>query len=201
MAVAERAESAWHVLTGTGVSLVFSLCAQDEIDSIAARRGEGGGGEGGERVAHRVLTQLLTEMDGIAPLKQVTILAATNRPDIIDPALLRPGRIDRILYVAPPDEASCAAMLKIEFKRIGTAADGLDVASLAQECANRGLSGAEISALCREAGMAAMEVDLHARTLSMANFETAFERVPRRSTAQMLQFYGDYAARATVNLV
>jgi len=175
-----------------------SIIFFDEIDSIAARRGEGGGGEGGERVAHRVLTQLLTEMDGIAPLKQVTILAATNRPDIIDPALLRPGRIDRILYVAPPDEASCAAMLKIEFKRIGTAADGLDVASLAQECANRGLSGAEISALCREAGMAAMEDDLHAKALTQKNFDTAFTRVTPGITTQMLQFYRDYAARATV---
>jgi SpoVK/Ycf46/Vps4 family AAA+-type ATPase len=82
-----------------------SIVFFDEIDSIAVARG----GADGDRVGDRVLNQLLTELDGIQPLKQVTVLAATNRPDILDPALLRPGRIDRVLYVSPPDFDSYAS--------------------------------------------------------------------------------------------
>ena len=170
------------------------------VFSIAASRGDGGGGEGGERVAHRVLSQLLTELDGIEPLKQVTILAATNRPDLIDAALLRPGRIDRILYVSPPDERSCGEILAIEFRRIGAAAAALlpVPSSISARCFSMGLSGAEIAALVREAALVAMEADLHANTLTIEHFEEAFKRTTPRITKEMVKFYTDYAAKSSV---
>lgn len=171
------------------------VCSQDEIDSIAAKRSEGGG-EGGERVAHRVLSQLLSEFDGIEPLRQVTILAATNRPDLIDAALLRPGRIDRILYVSPPDRASCEAILRIEFRRIGAAAAGVDVPTVAAAC--DGMSGAELSALCREAALVAMEADVRAHQLTTGDFLQARGRIQPRITPTMIQFYDEYRAKATV---
>eukprot|EP00026_Physarum_polycephalum_P002288 Phypoly_transcript_02294.p1 GENE.Phypoly_transcript_02294~~Phypoly_transcript_02294.p1 ORF type:complete len:833 (+),score=116.63 Phypoly_transcript_02294:34-2532(+) len=85
----------------------------DELDGLASIRGGGGGG-----ATDRVLSQLLTEMDGLAPLKDVTLLAATNRPDRIDPALLRPGRFDRILYVAPPGKEERVEIIEIYIKKI-----------------------------------------------------------------------------------
>lgn len=95
-----------------------SIIFFDEIDAMTTSRGVGGGS-----VNDRILAALLTEMDGIETLTNVTILAATNRPDVIDSALLRPGRIDRIMYVGPPDLESRAAIFRIEFHRISVAAD------------------------------------------------------------------------------
>ena len=74
----------------------------DEIDALAGTRGGGGGG-GGSDVQTRVVSQLLHELDGVSALKQVVVVAATNRPDLLDPAFRRPGRIDRMLYIGPPD--------------------------------------------------------------------------------------------------
>lgn len=164
----------------------------DEIDSIAAKRadGAGGGDGGGERVAHRVLSQLLSELDGIEPLRQVTVLAATNRPDMIDAALLRPGRIDRMLYVSPPDADSCAAILRIEFRRIGAAVADVDASLVAPHCV--GLSGAEIAALCREAALVAMEADVRATRLTYEHFLAARARITPRITPEMRRFYDEY---------
>jgi AAA family ATPase len=95
-----------------------SIIFFDEIDAMTTSRGVGGGS-----VNDRILATLLNEMDGIETLTNVTILAATNRPDVIDSALLRPGRIDRIMYVGPPDLESRAAIFRIQFQRISVAAD------------------------------------------------------------------------------
>jgi len=95
-----------------------SIIFFDEIDAMTTSRGFGGGS-----VNDRILTALLTEMDGIETLVNVTILAATNRPDVIDSALLRPGRIDRMIYVGPPDREARAAIFRIEFRKIAIAAD------------------------------------------------------------------------------
>jgi SpoVK/Ycf46/Vps4 family AAA+-type ATPase len=97
-----------------------SIIFFDEIDAMTTSRGGGGGGGG---VNDRILTALLTEMDGIETLVNVTILAATNRPDVIDSALLRPGRIDRIMYVGPPDLEARAAIFRIEFRKMAIASD------------------------------------------------------------------------------
>jgi AAA family ATPase len=140
--------------------------------------------------------RLLSELDGIEPLRQVTIIAATNRPDLIDAALLRPGRIDRILYVSPPDQDSCAAILRIEFSRIGAAVTGVDPAVIAAECV--GMSGAELAALCREAALVAMEDDLRSATLTTEHFLRARKRITLRITPHMLQFYADYRAKSAL---
>lgn len=95
-----------------------SIIFFDEIDAMTTSRGGGGGG-----VNDRILTALLTEMDGIETLVNVTILAATNRPDVIDSALLRPGRIDRIMYVGPPDLEARAAIFRIEFRKMAIGSD------------------------------------------------------------------------------
>jgi SpoVK/Ycf46/Vps4 family AAA+-type ATPase len=97
-----------------------SIIFFDEIDAMTTSRGGVGGGGG---VNDRILTALLTEMDGIETLVNVTILAATNRPDVIDSALLRPGRIDRIMYVGPPDLEARAAIFRIEFRKMAIASD------------------------------------------------------------------------------
>ena len=142
------------------------------------------------------LSRLLSELDGIEPLRQVTVIAATNRPDLIDAALLRPGRIDRILYVSPPDDASCAAILKIEFKRIGAAASHLDPSQVGELAV--GLSGAEISALCREAALVAMEEDIHATQLKFEHFQRARQRIQPRITPEMIKFYDDYRKKSNL---
>jgi AAA family ATPase len=104
-----------------------SIIFFDEIDAMTISRGEGGG-----NVNDRILSSLLNEMDGIESLVNVTILAATNRPDVIDLALLRSGRIDRILYVGPPDLPSRAKIFEIEFRRMSVAKD-IDVMELATQ--------------------------------------------------------------------
>lgn len=122
----------------------------DEIDSLAPTRGIGGGDS---RVSERVVSQLLTEMDGIEELKEVWILAATNRLDMVDPALLRPGRFDLVLKIPSPDEGARLAILRVH-TRGKPLADDIDLRAVAKE--TEGLLGAEIEALCREAAMAAI---------------------------------------------
>jgi AAA family ATPase len=104
-----------------------SIIFFDEIDAMTTSRGSGGGG-----VNDRILTALLTEMDGVEALVNVTILAATNRPDVIDSALLRPGRIDRIMYVGPPDLEARATIFRIEFRKMAISSD-VDVDDLAAQ--------------------------------------------------------------------
>eukprot|EP00887_Chlorella_sp_A99_P001514 scaffold8.g1514.t1 len=136
----------------------------DEVDAVAPRRGGGGGGASaaGDSAAARVLNQLLAEMDGLssggggaagAPAPLVLVLAATNRPEALDPALLRPGRLDRLLLVPLPGEAARLAVLRASLARAPLAPD-VNLASLA--AATPGMSGADLAELCRRAGMAAI---------------------------------------------
>ena len=109
-----------------------SIIFFDEVDAMTTSRGGGGG-----VVNDRLIAALLNEMDGIEPLVNVTILAATNRPEMIDPALLRPGRIDRILYVGPPDLETRKEILQIEFRKMSIGSD-VDVDDLAAKvCISR----------------------------------------------------------------
>jgi transitional endoplasmic reticulum ATPase len=121
----------------------------DEIDAIAPRRGA----EGDSRVSERVLSQLLTELDGIEELKGVVVLAATNRLDILDPALLRPGRFDSLVTLPPPDQEARRAILQVHTEGLPLA-EGVDLASLAE--AMEGFVGSDIAAVCRKAGMLAI---------------------------------------------
>ena len=121
----------------------------DEIDSIATERGSNSGDSG---VSERVVSQLLTELDGLETLEDVVVIATTNRPDLIDAALLRPGRLDRHVHVPVPDEESRRAIFGVhtEHKPL---ADGVDLDDLAAR--TEGYVGADIEAVCREASMAA----------------------------------------------
>lgn len=121
----------------------------DEIDSIAPKRGAGFD----SRVTERVVSQLLTELDGIEELKEVVVIAATNRPDMVDPALLRPGRIERLIYVRPPTEGEREEIFKIHLKGKPLGGD-INIKELAKK--TEGCVGADIEAMCREAAMLAL---------------------------------------------
>jgi transitional endoplasmic reticulum ATPase len=127
-----------------------SIIFFDEIDSIAPVRG---GGYGDSHVTERVISQLLTEMDGLEELRGVVVIAATNRPDIIDPALLRPGRFDKLLYVPPPDIKARKEILKIHLKKKPLAED-VDIEELARR--TEGYTGADLAAVCNTAVMLAI---------------------------------------------
>ncbi len=121
----------------------------DEIDAIAPVRGSGFD----SHVTERVVSQLLTEMDGLEELRGVVVIAATNRPDMLDPALLRPGRLDRLLYIPPPDREAREEIFRIHTKGKPLAED-VDFGKLAEAAEN--YTGADISAVCNEAAMLAI---------------------------------------------
>ncbi|KAG0206354.1 spermatogenesis associated protein 5 [Mortierella sp. GBA30] len=175
-----------------------SIVFFDEIDALTVKRG--GGDDGGSSVSDRVLSQLLNELDGIEPLVNVTVVAATNRPDIMDPALMRPGRIDRILYVSPPDLASRREILRLQIhsKKMACDAD-VEIESLAEQ--TEGCSGAEVVALCQEAAMKAMEESLDIACVSKRHFEQALAGMTRRITPEMIQFYDDFRTRSGLKAV
>jgi len=118
----------------------------DELDSIAKARGGGGGDAGG--AADRVINQVLTEMDGMGAKKNVFIIGATNRPDIIDPAVLRPGRLDQLIYIPLPDEKSRESILKSNLRK-SPLADDVDLCYLAK--VTHGFSGADLTEICQRA--------------------------------------------------
>jgi len=136
--------------------------------------GAGVGGEGGGGPGERVLAQLLMEMDGLQSRLGVVVLAATNRPDRIDPALLRPGRFDRLLHVPAPDAAARGEIFGVHLRRTPLAAD-VDAAALA--AAAVGYTGADITAVCREAALAALDEDLAATEVALRHFQAAMKRV------------------------
>ena len=126
-----------------------SLVFLDEIDALAPRRGQ----SFDSGVTDRVVAALLTELDGIEPLRDVVVLGATNRPDLIDPALLRPGRLEKLVFVAPPDAEARREILRTAGKSIPLSAD-VDLDALADEL--DGYSAADCVALLREAALTAM---------------------------------------------
>ncbi len=138
----------------------------DEIDAIAGMRGTDV-----THVTDRVVNQLLTEMDGISELKDVVVIAATNRPDILDPSLLRPGRFDRIIYVPPPDEKARLEILKVHTRNVPLA-DDVDLAEIAKE--TEFYTGADLEALVREAALNALRRNnLEPTAVTMEDFRKA----------------------------
>ncbi|KAF8957113.1 putative cell division cycle protein 48 [Flammula alnicola] len=129
----------------------------DELDSIAKSRGGSGGDAGG--ASDRVLNQILTEMDGMNAKKNVFIIGATNRPDQIDPALLRPGRLDQLIYIPLPDEASRMSILKAALKKSPIAPD-VDLTFLAKS--THGFSGADLTEICQRAAKLAIRESIDA---------------------------------------
>lgn len=167
----------------------------DEIDSLAPRRG----GIGDSHVTERVVSQLLTELDGLEELKDVVVIAATNRPDMIDPALLRPGRLERHIYIPPPDKKARVEIFKIHL-RGKPLADDVNIEELAEK--TEGYSGADIEAVCREAGMLAIrevlkpgmtreEAKKAAKKLKIAkrHFEEALKKVKPSLTKEDVKKY------------
>lgn len=142
----------------------------DEIDAIAAKRLQGS--TSGDREVQRTLMQLLAEMDGFESRGNVGIIAATNRPDILDPALIRPGRFDRIIEVPFPDEEGKLEILKIHTKNMTLDSD-VDLSIIAANAKNA--SGADLKSICTEAGMFAIREDNY--SVSAKNFEDALDKV------------------------
>ncbi|KAH8555568.1 P-loop containing nucleoside triphosphate hydrolase protein [Umbelopsis sp. PMI_123] len=173
-----------------------SIIFFDEIDALTVKRGADG--DGGTSVADRVLSQLLNELDGIEPLVNVTVVAATNRPDIIDSALLRPGRIDRILYVNPPDLASRREIFRLHLKKI-QCSDEVDAEELAFK--TEGYSGAEVVAICQEAALQAMEDDIDVQCIQQEHFMRAIQSMKKRITPEMIQFYDDFRSKSGLKSV
>ncbi|CAK9276146.1 unnamed protein product [Sphagnum jensenii] len=172
----------------------------DEIDALAPSRGNDGNG-----AADRVVNQLLTEMDGLEKRKNIYLIAATNRPDMVDSALLRPGRLDKLLYVPLPDPAGRASILNTLVRRVPLAGD-VDVPSIGMSQHCEGFSGADLGALVREACIAALQeqidesvkmekaplpggVKINHPFVRAHHFEAAFSRVaPSVSSKDQLRY-------------
>ncbi|MCP9622424.1 AAA family ATPase [Nocardia otitidiscaviarum] len=143
-----------------------ALIFLDEIDSLAPRRGQ----SSDSGVTDRVVAALLTEMDGVEPLRDVVVVGATNRPDLIDPALTRPGRLEKLVFVPPPDAAARAEILRTAAKSVPLAPD-VELRALAAEL--DGYSAADCAALLREAALAAMRRDVLAADVTSADIMAA----------------------------
>jgi len=140
----------------------------DELDALAPRRGM----HAGSQVTETVVNQLLTEMDGMEDLKDVVILATSNRPDIVDSSLLRPGRFDRMIFVPAPDTESRLAILKVHTKKMPLAKD-VDLDALVKKTS--GFSGADIENVCREAAMNALRHNKDAKEVTSSDFQKALK--------------------------
>lgn len=164
-----------------------SLVFLDEIDALAPRRGQ----SVDSGVTDRVVAALLTELDGIDPLRDVTVLGATNRPDLIDPALLRPGRLERLVFVEPPDVDARREILRTAGKSIPLAAN-VDLDALATEL--DGYSAADCSALLREAALTAMRRSIDAADVTAADVAAARETVRPSLDAGQVAALREFAA-------
>jgi transitional endoplasmic reticulum ATPase len=184
-----ESEKAIREVFRKGRTAAPSIIFFDELDSVVPRRGMGFGDSG---VSERVISQLLTEMDGIESLENVVIVGATNRPDIIDPAILRPGRFDRLIYVPAPDHATRLQILMIHTKNMPLARD-VDLDQIASQAA--GYSGADIEAICREAGLVALRREIEAKDVTREDFRDAIERVKPSITPDMENWYQGFHKR------
>ncbi|PIU75679.1 ATPase, partial [Candidatus Pacearchaeota archaeon CG06_land_8_20_14_3_00_35_12] len=170
--------SMWVGKSEEGVRKIFERARQvapciiffDEIDSLASRRGA----DMGSKVHDQVLNQLLAEMDGLEELKDVVVIGATNRPDMLDSALMRPGRFDRIIYTPVPDKKSRLEIFKIHTKGMPLAKD-VSIEFFAEK--TEGFVGADIEALCREAAMLALRDNMGVKEVRKKYFEEAMKKV------------------------
>jgi transitional endoplasmic reticulum ATPase len=159
----------------------------DEVDSLVPRRGMGYGDSG---VTERVISQLLTEMDGILALEDMVVIAATNRPDIVDSAILRPGRFDRLIYVPEPKQKARLEIFKLYTKEMPLAKDDVDLPRLAGM--TKSYSGADIEALCREAALNALRKDFKSNKVTFADFQKAMEKIGPSVSPDMDTWYKNF---------
>lgn len=161
----------------------------DEIDAIAPIRGSAAGEP---RVVERMVNTLLSEMDGLEELRGVVVIGATNRPDLMDPALLRPGRFDEVVLVPPPDEKARLDILKVHIKNMALDQD-VNLKELSKR--TQGYSGADIEALCRKAGMIALHENIKINEISLRHFEEALKKVSPSTTPKTKEYYEEVARR------
>ena len=159
-----------------------SIVFLDELDAIAPRRGT----YSGSHVTESIVNQLLTSIDGLESMEGVVVIGATNRPDIIDPGLLRPGRFDRLILVPPPDKKARLEILKIHTRDMPLG-DDVDLNDIAER--TEGYSGADLEALCREAAMTALRENKDARKVHLDHFEKAFKVIKGSITKDMMDYY------------
>jgi transitional endoplasmic reticulum ATPase len=159
----------------------------DEIDALVPKRGLTI-----HEATERIVSQLLTEMSGVEELKDVVIIAATNRPDMLDPALLRPGRFDRQILVPAPDEEGRLKILKVLTKKMPLAKD-VNLKKIAKETEN--YSGADLEAVCREAAMEALRKNKKAKEITMKEFEKALKVVKPSLSKELIEAYRRFGER------
>jgi transitional endoplasmic reticulum ATPase len=165
-----------------------ALVFLDEVDALAPKRG----GSTDSGVADRVVAALLTELDGATPLRDVVVVGATNRPELVDPALLRPGRLERLVFVPPPDAAARADILRAAGRNTPLAAE-VDLDALAAELA--GYSAADCAAILREAALTAMRESLDATEVTAKHLAEARRNVPPSLDPVQVAELEAYAAR------
>ena len=183
--------SKWYGESEQQIARLFARARQvaptvifiDELDSLVPARG---GGMGEPQVTERVVNTILAEMDGLEELNNVVLIGATNRPNLIDPALLRPGRFDELIYVGTPDTAGRRRILAIHTKDMPLAKD-VDLESLARRAEN--FTGADLEDLTRRAGLSALRRGLDSAKVTMADFETALTETRPSVTEEMLADY------------
>jgi transitional endoplasmic reticulum ATPase len=179
--------SKWVGESEKGIRQVFERARQvapciiffDEIDAIASRRGYDI-----NRTTERMLNQMLAEMDGLQDIKGVVVIAATNRPDILDPALLRPGRFDKLIFVGPPDEKARLEILKIHTKNMPLAKD-VKIEEIAKK--TEGYSGADLAAVCKEAALTALRENKNAKEVKAKHFEAALKKIKPSITKDQIE--------------
>ena len=183
--------SKWYGESEQQIARLFARARQvaptvifiDELDSLVPARG---GGFGEPQVTERVVNTILAEMDGLEELNNVVLIGATNRPNLIDPALLRPGRFDELVYVGTPDTAGRRRILAIHTKGMPLAKD-VDLESLAQRTER--FTGADLEDMVRRAGLTALRRGLDADIVTMADFEAALRETRASVTEEMLADY------------
>ena len=184
-----ESEKAIREVFRKGRTAAPSIIFFDELDSVVPRRGMGYGDSG---VSERVISQLLTELDGIESLENVVVIGATNRPDIIDPAILRPGRFDRLIYVPSPDHATRYQILKLHTQGMPLAHD-VDLDQLATQ--TQSYSGADLEAVCREAGLVSLRKNIETKEVTLEDFRDGLERIKPSVTPDMENWYQAFVKR------
>jgi len=182
--------SMWVGKSEEGMRKIFERARQvapcivffDEIDSLAGRRGA----DQGTKVTERVLNQLLAEMDGLEDLKDVLVIGATNRPDMLDTALLRPGRFDKILLVNAPEEEGRLQILNVHTKKMPVAKE-VDLKEIAKE--TTGYTGADLEAVVREAAYFALREDMASKQVKKKHFEEAMKKVKPSVNKTTIELY------------
>ncbi|AEG18840.1 CDC48 family AAA ATPase [Methanobacterium paludis] len=183
--------SKWFGESERKISEIFNKAKQaspcivffDELDALASMRGSGAGEP---RVVERMVNTLLSEMDGLEELKGVVVLGATNRPDLLDSALLRPGRFDEIVLVPPPDEKSRIEIFRVHMEGMSLD-DDVDIEKLAKK--TDGYSGADIAAVCRKAGMLALHDNIEIKSVSPKHFKKALKKIGPSLTSEVIKYY------------